>query len=41
MTLTPDDLIKLKPEDKVYSSRTGGQNYSLVDILFKPDEETE
>lgn len=41
MTLTPDDLMKLKPEDKVYSSRTGGQNYSLVDILFKPDEETE
>jgi hypothetical protein len=41
MTLTPDDLMKLEPEDRVYSSRTGGQNYSLVDILFKPDEETE
>lgn len=41
MTLTPDDLMKLEPEDKVYPSRTGGQSYSLVNIPFEPDSDEE
>tara|TARA_R100000734_G_scaffold12990_1_gene9635 strand:- start:27 stop:293 length:267 start_codon:yes stop_codon:yes gene_type:complete len=42
MTLGMDRLMVLYPVGQVHKSKTGGQDYRLVDIIFKSDDiETE
>lgn len=37
MTLGLDRLNILKPDSRIFRSKTGGRNYRLVDVVFEPD----
>ena len=37
MTLGLDRLNLLKPDGRVFKSKTGGRNYRLVDVVFQAD----
>ena len=37
MTMSMDKLTLLHPVGQLFKSRTGGRDYRLVDIPFKPD----
>lgn len=36
MIVSPDELKMLKPSAKLFKSKTGGRDYRLMDITFKP-----
>ena len=36
MYVSPDELKMLKPSQKIFKSKTGGKDYRLMDITFKP-----
>ena len=38
MTVGMDRLKTLHPVGQVHKSKTGGKDYRLVDIIFKPDD---
>ena len=38
MTVRMDTLKTLHPVGQVHKSKTGGKDYRLVDIIFKPDD---
>ena len=38
MTLGMDRLTALHPVGQLFKSKTGGKDYRLVDIKFKPDD---
>jgi len=37
MTLRSQDLDRLQPSSQIFKSKTGGKDYRLVDVKFKPD----
>lgn len=41
MTLHMDKLSTLHPVGQLFKSKTGGRDYRLVDIPFKPDDTTQ
>ena len=41
MTIRPSLLATLNPVGEVFKSKTGGRDYRLIDIPFKPDDTTQ